>query len=192
MSTADPKPDASSRLRSPAVIAATVLLAAGAAAAQSSVVNSVLRCALIFVLVPCALIDIERRIIPNRITGPAAIVAVVLGLAFDAGGEPKRLLWAGIAGVFLLLAALASPAGMGMGDVKLLGVMGLFLGRPVIVGLLLALIGTIVAGIVIARRRGIQAARKTGLPFGPYLAAGGVVAVFAGDPLLHAYLNLHH
>ena len=188
---ADLKPSASSRLRSPAVIAGTVLLAAVAAVVQDSVANSVLRAVLIFVLVPCALIDIERRIIPNRITGPAAIVAVLLGLALDTAGEPQRLLWAAVAGGFLLIAALANPAGMGMGDVKLLGVMGLFLGRPVVVGLLVALLGSIVAAVVIARRSGVRVARKTGLPFGPYLAAGGIVAALMGQPLIHAYLNLH-
>jgi len=191
MSTADLKPSASSRLRSPAVIAGTVLLAAAVAAVQVSVVSSVLRCVLVLVLVPCALIDLEQRIIPNRITGPAAVLALGLGLALDAGGEPRRLLWAAIAGGFLLIASFANPSGMGMGDVKLLGVMGLFLGRPVIVGLLLALFGTVVAGIVIARRHGVRAARKTGLPFGPYLALGGLVAALVGDPLLHAYLSLH-
>lgn len=191
MSTADLKPSASSRSRSPAVIAGTVLLAAAVAAVQVSVVSSVLRCVLVLVLVPCALIDLEQRIIPNRITGPAAVLALGLGLALDAGGEPRRLLWAAIAGGFLLIASFANPSGMGMGDVKLLGVMGLFLGRPVIVGLLLALFGTVVAGIVIARRHGVRAARKTGLPFGPYLALGGLVAALVGDPLLHAYLSLH-
>ena len=173
------------------MIAGTVLLAAVAAVVQDSVANSVLRAVLIFVLVPCALIDIERRIIPNRITGPAAIVAVLLGLALDTAGEPQRLLWAAVAGGFLLIAALANPAGMGMGDVKLLGVMGLFLGRPVVVGLLVALLGSIVAAVVIARRSGVRVARKTGLPFGPYLAAGGIVAALMGQPLIHAYLNLH-
>jgi leader peptidase (prepilin peptidase)/N-methyltransferase len=80
---------------------------------------------------------------------------------------------------------------MGMGDVKLLAVIGLFLGRPVIVALLLALLGSVIAGVLIARRSGIQAARKTGLPFGPYLAIGGILAAFVGHPLFHAYLSLH-
>lgn len=191
MSTADCKPSASSRIRSPTVIAGTMLTAAVVAAVQDSVASSVLRCMLVFVLVPCALIDLERRVIPNRITGPAALVALALGVALDTGGEPTRLLWAAIAGGFLLLAALVNPAGMGMGDVKLLGVMGLFLGRPVIVGLLLALIGSVLTGVVIARRRGVRTARKTGLPFGPYLAVGGLIAALLGDPLLHAYLSRH-
>jgi leader peptidase (prepilin peptidase) / N-methyltransferase len=191
MASTEPSPFADTRARSPLVLVGTVVLAAAVAVVQPSVTLAVLRAVLVLVLVPCAVIDFERRIIPNRITGPAAIVALVLGLALDAGHEPRRLLWAAVAGGFLLLAALANPAGMGMGDVKLLAVMGLFLGRPVIVALLLALLGSVVTGVVIATRRGVKTARKTGLPFGPYLAAGGVLAAVLGDPLLHAYLSSH-
>jgi leader peptidase (prepilin peptidase) / N-methyltransferase len=192
MSTLELTPTVSARLRSPVVIAATVLLTAAVAAAQGSLVASVLRGLLVLVLVPCALIDLEQRIIPNRITGPAALAAVVLGLALDTGGEPRRLLWAAVAGGFILITALAYPAGMGMGDVKLLGVMGLCLGRPVIVALLVALLGNLLTGVAIAGRSGVREARKTALPFGPYLAVGGVVAAFVGDPLMHAYVGLIH
>ncbi len=150
-----------------------------------------LRTALVFVLVPCALIDIERRVIPNRITGPAVLIAVVLGLVFDASGEPRLLLWAAVAGGFLLIAALANPAGMGMGDVKLVAVMGLFLGRPVIVALFLGLLALIGGALLLARGRGLRAAGKSHLPFGPYLALGGLLAAVVGDPLIHAYLSLH-
>jgi leader peptidase (prepilin peptidase)/N-methyltransferase len=190
MSTAQPTHDTSTRLRSPVVIVATLLLAAAVAAVQTSAANAVLRGVLVLVLVPCAVIDLERRIIPNRITGPAALLGLALGLALDPGGEPKRLLWAGVAGGFLFLAALVNPAGMGMGDVKLLGVMGLYLGRPVIIALFCALLASTATGLVIARRHGVRAARKTALPLGPYLALGGVVAALVGDPLIHAYL--HH
>ena len=192
MSTLELTPTVSARLRSPVVIAATVLLTAAVAAAQGSLVASVLRGLLVLVLVPCALIDLEQRIIPNRITGPAALAAVVLGLALDTDGEPRRLLWAAVAGGFILITALAYPAGMGMGDVKLLGVMGLCLGRPAIVALLVALLGNVLTGVAIARRSGVREARKTALPFGPYLAVGGVVAAFVGDPLMHAYVGLIH
>jgi leader peptidase (prepilin peptidase)/N-methyltransferase len=191
MMSTDQKPDAASRLRSPLVIAGTIVLAAAVAAAQASLAAAVLRAVLVFVLVPCSVIDLERRIIPNRITGSGALVAIALGLALDPGGEPQRLLWAGLAGGFLLIAALARPTGMGMGDVKLLGTMGLFLGRPVIIALLVALLGSVVAGVAIASRVGVRSARKTGLPFGPYLAAGGIVAALVGAQIIHAYLNLH-
>jgi leader peptidase (prepilin peptidase)/N-methyltransferase len=191
MASTEPSPFADTRARSPLVLVGTVVLAAAVAVLQPSATLAVLRAVLVLVLVPCAVIDLEQRIIPNRITGPAAIVALILGLALDAGHEPRRLLWAAVAGGFLLLAALANPAGMGMGDVKLLAVMGLFLGRPVIVALLLALLGSALTGVLIAMRRGIKTARKTGLPFGPYLAAGGVLAAVLGDPLLHAYLSAH-
>ena len=178
------------RLRSPAVIAATVLLAAGVAVAQSSTADAVLRGVLVLVLVPCGVIDLERRIIPNRITGPAAVVGLALGLALDPAGEPKRLLWAAIAGGFMLVAALVNPAGLGMGDVKLVAVMGLYLGPAVIVAVLIALLASLSAGVLIAGRVGVRKARKTQLPLGPFLAAGGIVAAVVGDPLVHAYL--HH
>lgn len=158
------------------MVTGTLVLAVIVGAIQESVALGVLRGLLVAVLVPCAVIDVERRIIPNKITYPAALVAVVLGMALDAGHEPRRLMWAGIAGGFLLLTALVNPAGMGMGDVKLLAVMGLFLGQPVVLALLIALLGPVFSGIAVAVRRGVGAARKFALPFGPYLAAGGLVA----------------
>ena len=179
------------RLRSVPTIAGTLLLAAGVAAVQGSPAGSALGAMLVLVLVPCALIDLDRRIIPNRITGPGALLAVALGLALDPGGEPSRLLWAGICGGFLLVAALAHPGGMGIGDVKLVAVIGLLLGAPVIVALLLALLGNVLTGIVLAARHGVSRARRTQLPFAPYLAVGGIIAALAGNPALHAYLGLH-
>jgi leader peptidase (prepilin peptidase) / N-methyltransferase len=174
------------------VVLFTVALAIVVGAAQDSAAKTVLRGALVLALMPCALIDIERRIIPNRITGPGAIFALVAGLVLDPGGEPARLLWAAIAGGFLLLAALAHPAGMGMGDVKLTGMIGLFLGRGVVIALLVALVASVLTGLAITSRRGVRRARKTALPFGPYLALGAIVAAVAGDPIIHAYLHTPH
>jgi leader peptidase (prepilin peptidase) / N-methyltransferase len=172
--------------------AATVALAVAVALVQSSLADSVLRGLMVLALMPCAVIDIERRIIPNRITGPGSVVALVAGLALDPGGELTRVLWAVGAGGFLLIASLLRPAGMGMGDVKLTGMMGLFLGRSVVVALFAALIASVLTGVALATRRGVYAARKTALPFGPYLAFGGVLAAVVGDQIIHAYLNLHH
>jgi leader peptidase (prepilin peptidase)/N-methyltransferase len=78
---------------------------------------------------------------------------------------------------------------MGMGDVKLAAVMGLFLGRYVAVAVLVAVIlGTVVGGLVMARV-GVEKGRKTAVPFGPFLAAGGVVALLAGPSIVHWYLH---
>lgn len=171
--------------------AATVALAVAVALVQSSLAASVLRGLLVLALVPCAAIDIEQRIIPNRITGPASLVALAVGLALDPGGELTRVLSALVAGGFLLIAALIRPAGMGMGDVKLTGMIGLFVGRSVAVALFAALIASVLTGVALATRRGVYAARKTALPFGPYLAFGGVLAAVVGDTIIHAYLHMH-
>jgi leader peptidase (prepilin peptidase)/N-methyltransferase len=145
---------------------------------------------LVLLLVPMALIDLDHRIIPNRLTGPGALLAVALGTALDPAGEVGRLLAGLGAGGFFLLAAIASPGGMGMGDVKLAGVLGLFLGPPVAVALLVALVAGVAVGAAIIAARGAAAGRKTAVPFGPFLALGGVVALLAGDPLLAAYGGL--
>ena len=78
-----------------------------------------------------------------------------------------------------------------MGDAKLVAVMGLYLGAPVVVALLVALLSSLAVGVWIALRRGVRAARKTQLPFGPYLAAGGIVAALVGSGLLHVYVHHH-
>jgi leader peptidase (prepilin peptidase) / N-methyltransferase len=181
------------RRSNPAILVGVgaLVLAALVAVVQGSPAAGVLRALMMLALVPCAAIDLERRIIPNRITGPGALVALVVGTALDPGGEPTRLLSAAAAGGFLLIASLARPSGMGMGDVKLLGMMGLFLGRAVAIALFAALLASTLTGMAIASRRGVRAARKTTLPFGPYLALGGVVAALVGDHLIHAYLSLH-
>jgi prepilin signal peptidase PulO-like enzyme (type II secretory pathway) len=180
---------ATSRWQSPPVIGATLAVAALVAVAQSSVSASVLRASLVLLVVPCALIDLERRIIPNKVTGPGALFALIAGLALDPGGEPKRLLWAAVAGGFLLIASLLSPSGMGMGDVKLLAVMGLLLGSAAVVALLVALLGNILGAVVMSSRRGVRAALKSYIPFGPYLAVGAIVAALVGDALIHLYLH---
>ena len=176
--------------RYPLVEAGTALLLAAVAAVHAQdTTQLVLGAVLVLFLVPMALIDLDHRIIPNKLTAPAAVVAVALGLVLDPSGEPERLI-AGVAGggVFLL-AALARPGGMGMGDVKLAAVLGLFLGGTVAVALMAALLlGSVVGAIVIARV-GAAAGRKTAVPFGPFLALGGVVAVLVGEPLISAYLG---
>ncbi|HXA55042.1 MAG TPA: prepilin peptidase [Solirubrobacteraceae bacterium] len=175
--------------RYPLVEAGTALLCAGAVLTHDSAAGVALSVVLILLLVPAALIDLEHRIIPNRLTGAGAVLALALGTALDPAGEPTRLIAGVAAGGFLLAAALAHPAGMGMGDVKLAGVMGLFLGAAVAPALMIALLAGVLLGAVILARKGARAGRRTAVAFGPFLAFGGIVAVFAGQPLVHWYLH---
>ena len=183
--------DCSTRIspRYPLVEAGTALLCAGAVLTHSGASAIALSVALVLVLVPAALIDLEHRIIPNRLTACGALLALALGTALDPSGEPGRLIAGAAAGGFLLAAALAYPGGMGMGDVKLAAVMGLFLGAAVAPALLIALLTGVLLGAAIVARKGARAGRKTAVPFGPFLALGGIVAIFAGQPIVHWYVN---
>jgi leader peptidase (prepilin peptidase)/N-methyltransferase len=102
---------------------------------------------------------------------------------------PEQLIAGAAAAGFLLVFVLAYPRGMGMGDVKLAGVLGLFLGRSVAVALLVGVVAATVVGGVIIARVGVKDGRKTAVPFGPFLALGGVVAIFAGPSIIHWYLH---
>jgi len=143
----------------------------------------------VIVLTPITVIDLEHRIIPNRITGPAAIAAVALAAIADPSSLPERLGLGAAAFAAFLIVALVSPAGMGMGDVKLAGLLGLLLGAGVAVALLVALVAGTLAGAAIMARKGVRAGRKTAIPFGPFLVLGGLVALFAGPSLLDLYLH---
>jgi leader peptidase (prepilin peptidase)/N-methyltransferase len=145
---------------------------------------------LVFVtmLAAITLTDLERRVIPNRILLVSAILAIAVAVISDPGSLPVRLLSAGAAGGLLFLAALAYPRGMGMGDVKLAATMGLFLGRNVAPALLVALLAGSLVGMILIARHGSEA-RKWAIPFGPFLALGGVVGLLAGDQIVDWYLS---
>lgn len=175
--------------RYPLVEGVTAALCVGAVLTNSSASAIALAIVLILLVVPAALIDLEHRIIPNRITALGAALALLVGLALDPAGEPERLIAGAGAGGFLLLAALAYPGGMGMGDVKLAGMMGLFLGAAVAPAILIALLSGVSAGLVVIARKGTKAGRKTAVPFGPFLALGALVAIFAGSQLINVYVN---
>ena len=176
-------------VRYPLVEALTATLCVGAVLVHHSAASIALSIALILLLVPAAVIDLEHRIIPNRITALGVVLALVIGLTLDPAGEPQRLIAAASAGGFLLVAALAYPGGMGMGDVKLAGMMGLFLGSAVAPALLIALITGVLLGAGVIARKGARAGRKTAIPFGPFLSLGALVAIYAGHPLVDFYVN---
>ncbi len=177
-------------VRYPLVEAGTALLwLAVTLVHHGDLATLVLGLVLVTFLVPLALIDLDHRLLPNRLTGPAAVLAVGLGFALDPAGQPERLVAGLAAGGFFLLAALAYPSGMGMGDVKLAGVLGLFLGGSVAAALIVALVVGVVVGAVVIARLGAAQGRKTAVPFGPFLALGGVVALLAGEPIVDWYLG---
>ena len=174
-------------LRYPAVELVTALLVAACVLAFGLTAYAALAAFFCVVLVAVSATDVEHRIIPNRIVVPAAAIVLVARTALDPSLE-----WA-LAGLgafaFLFLAALAYPNGMGMGDAKLAFLIGAALGASAAVALMLALFFALVPGVVLLARHG-AAARKRTIPFGPFLALGAVVALFAGAEILDAYLGL--
>jgi leader peptidase (prepilin peptidase)/N-methyltransferase len=172
--------------RYPAVEAATAALIAGSALKFGFTWDFLVAAAFCAVLVAISATDLERRIIPNRIVLPATVVLLVAQTVLDPSVE-----WiaAGLgAAAFFLIAALAYPGGMGMGDVKLALLLGVVLGRTVPVALLIGMISALVPSVVIIAKHG-KAGRKMTIPFGPFLALGGLVALFAGNTILDWYLK---
>ena len=175
--------------RYPLVEATTAILYALVVLAKDDAVEIALGLLLVTALVPITLIDLDLRLIPNRITLPAAVAALIAGVVFDVSFVPEQLIAGAAAGGFFLLAALAYPRGMGMGDVKLAGMLGLYLGRAVAPAIFVALIAGVVVGGVIVARVGARAGRRTAVPFGPFLALGGLFGLFFGDAVMDAYLD---
>ncbi len=139
------------------------------------------------VLVAVSAIDVEHRIVPNRIVVPAAVLVLVAQTAIEP--SPEWVLGALAASGLLFLVALAYPRGMGMGDVKLALLLGAMLGRTVPVALMIGMVAALVPAAALTVRHG-AAARRMGIPFAPFLSLGGVVALFAGTAILDRYLGL--
>jgi leader peptidase (prepilin peptidase) / N-methyltransferase len=175
--------------RYPAVELATALLAAASFWKLGLSWDALVAAFFCAVLVVLSSIDLERRIVPNKIVLPAAAAVLVAQTVLHPSVE-----WA-VAGLgaslFLFVAALAYPRGMGMGDVKLALLLGFMVGRTVPIALFAGMIAALVPSAVLFARHG-TAARKMGIPFAPFLAVGGLLALFAGKPLLDAYLTLLH
>jgi leader peptidase (prepilin peptidase)/N-methyltransferase len=176
--------------RYPIVEATTALLfAAVVAVHHADTAQLVLGLVLVAFLVPIALIDLDHRIIPNRLTLPAAVLAIVIGTALDPGGQVERLIAGTAAAAVLGIPSLLNPKGMGLGDAKLIGVMGLYLGAAVAPAFFVAFLAGTVIGIAIIARKGMSQGRKTAVPFGPFLALGAIVGVLAGNELVSLYLS---
>jgi leader peptidase (prepilin peptidase)/N-methyltransferase len=174
--------------RYPLVEAGTALLCALVVVAKGADEDALLGLTLVLLLVPITLIDLDHRIIPNKLVLVGAVAAPAIMLLVAPDDLAEHVIAAGAAGGFFLLAALAYPRGMGMGDVKLAAVLGLFLGRAVGPAVFIALLSGTLVGVAVIARKAAEG-RKTAVPFGPFLALGAICALFAGDALVHAYLS---
>ncbi len=139
-------------------------------------------------LTAVTLTDLELRLIPNAILLAGAVAAIAIVVISDASSLDQRAIAAVGAGGALLLVALAYPRGMGMGDVKLVATMGLFLGRAIVPAILVGLLTGALVGLALIARHG-QKARKRAIPFGPFLALGGVIGLWFGDEIVDWYLD---
>lgn len=187
-------------MSSPAAHAAPPLLARGATAARylpayltavalvaasflrfGGTGHAVVAAGFCCVLVLLSVIDFERHILPNRIVLPAAVAVLVAQIALAPDRAVEWIVAALGASLFFLVLALINPAGLGMGDVKLALLLGAMLGRLVIMALLVGSVGVALVAVFLLARHG-SSARKTALPFGPFLAAGAVVVLFVAGP----------
>jgi leader peptidase (prepilin peptidase) / N-methyltransferase len=140
------------------------------------------------VLVTITLTDLELRVIPNVVVLFGAAVALVVVAATDASELDERVLAAVIGGGALFLLAIAYPRGMGMGDAKLVAMMGLYLGRALAPAVVVGFLAGALVGLALIARHG-GAARKRAVPFGPFLALGGLVGLWFGDEIVDWYLD---
>jgi len=171
----------------PAVELAAAGLVAGCALAWGVSARTLVASFFCLVLVALSAADLRYRLVPNRIVLPAAALVLVAQTALHP--SPEWALGGFGAAAFLLAAALAYPAGMGMGDVKLALLLGAMLGRAVPVALMLGMLSALVPSAVLFARHG-RVARKMTIPFAPFLCFGGVVGLFAGGAILDWYLQL--
>jgi leader peptidase (prepilin peptidase)/N-methyltransferase len=176
--------------RYPVVEAVTAALYVLVVALKSDdVLQMVLGLVLVTFLVPIAVIDLDLKIIPNKLTAPAAVLAVALGAVLEPSYLPEQLAAGAGALIFFLLPTLIHQKGMGMGDVKLVAVLGLYLGRAVVPGIFIALILGVVVGAAVIAMRGMAEGRRTKIPFGPFLAVGALIAFFVGDSIVDSYTD---
>jgi leader peptidase (prepilin peptidase)/N-methyltransferase len=174
--------------RYPAVELATALLVAACFLRFGFSGRAFLGAFFCAVLVVLSAIDVEHRILPDVIVLPAWAIVLAAQLTLEPGRWIEWLASSLGASLFLFVALVAYPKGMGFGDVKLALLLGAALGAPVAVGLVVGMLAALGLSLVLFARHGL-AARKMAIPFGPFLAFGAVVALFVGDRLLSAYLS---
>ena len=172
--------------RYPAVEALTLAAFAAVVAVRGFDQGLWLELPFVACLIALAGIDLDHQLLPNKIVYPMAAYGLVASAVFEWGAFPEHLIAGAGAFTFLLIAVLAYPSGMGMGDVKLGGTMGLYLGVSVVPALMAAFLTGTAFGLFVIAREGAQA-RKKAVPFGIFLAIGGLVGVLVGPELIDFY-----
>jgi leader peptidase (prepilin peptidase)/N-methyltransferase len=172
-------------IRYPAIELLTAVTFAAVVAVRGADADLLLELPFVASLIALAFIDLDHQLLPNKIVYPMAVFGVIAAAIVDWGDFPERLLWGAGAFVVFLVIALVS-AGMGMGDVKLAGTMGVYLGSALAPALLAAFLSGTIVGLAIIAREG-AAARKKKVPFGVFLALGGLVGVLVGPDLVDLY-----
>jgi leader peptidase (prepilin peptidase)/N-methyltransferase len=172
--------------RYPLVELTTAIVFAAVVAVRGFDNDLVLELPFVAALIALAAIDFDHKLLPNKIVYPLAAYGVIATLLVDQDDLVENLIAGAGAFAFLLAAVIAYPRGMGMGDVKLAGAMGLYLGLSIIPALLVAFLSGSLVGVVILAREG-AAGRKKAVPFGVFLALGGIVGVLAGPELIDLY-----
>ena len=140
-----------------------------------------------WILVVVTRTDLEHRLIPDKVVLPGVLAVLALRTIDDPSVE--WVACALVAGLVLFLVVLAYPRGLGMGDVKLSALLGAGLGIPVIVAMFVGFFAAFVPAAVLFAKHGREA-RKSAIPLGPFLALGGVSALFWGDAILDWYRDL--
>jgi leader peptidase (prepilin peptidase) / N-methyltransferase len=172
--------------RYPAVELLTAATFAAVVAVRGFEAELALELPFVACLIVLAGIDLDHQLLPNRIVYPMAAYGLAATVAVVPDDLVEHLIAGAGAFLFLLAAALAYPRGMGMGDVKLAGAMGLYLGLSVLPAMLIAFLAGTLVGVAIMIREGAEA-RKKAVPFGVFLAFGGIVGLLVGPELIDLY-----
>lgn len=172
--------------RYPAIELVSGALAAAAIVSFGATLRGLGAMILLLTLVPVVVIDLEHKLIPDVIVLPAAAAALALAIAAEPGRWWVPVAAAAGASLFLLVLSLVYPGGMGMGDVKLAILLGAVLGASVVPALAIAFAAGALLGAALLVRLGSRA-RKIAVPFGPFLAAGAVLALWIGPSLIDWY-----
>jgi leader peptidase (prepilin peptidase)/N-methyltransferase len=173
--------------RLPLVVLGTALLGGACGAVFGFTLEAAAAVLFCWILVVVTRTDFEHRLIPDKVVLPGAVAVLALRTIDDPSLE--WILSALGAGLVLFLVVLAYPRGLGLGDVKLSALLGAELGVSVIVAMFIAFFVAFVPAAVLFVRHGKEA-RKSAIPLGPFLALGGVVALFWGDAILDWYREL--